>query len=154
MSLLYCALLGFVAAVVSVLTFYQAMWALLYFAGLMPPPYSIAPTPPFGVPAIISGCFWAGLYGAAFGILAPRLTKPLWLCGLGLALVAILVGWVVVAPLKGQPMFGGFTPMNMLRPVLIVGTWGLGVGLILSLLMRWTAANRDGYIKLLPAKRL
>ncbi len=51
-------------------------------------------------------------------------------------------------------MFGSFIPMNMLRPVLIVGTWGLGVGLIFSLLMRWTAATSGGSIKLLPAKRL
>ncbi len=36
------ALLGFVAAAISVLTFHQAMWALLHFAALpgmgMPPP--------------------------------------------------------------------------------------------------------------------
>lgn len=139
---LYRALLGFAAAVISVLTFHQGMWALLHFAGLMPPPYSITPTAPLGIPAIASGCFWGGLYGAVFGLLAPRLTAPLWLCGLGLGLVATVLGWVVVAPLKGQPMFGGFVPMNILRAVLINGTWGLGVGLILPLLMRRTTAGR------------
>ena len=30
------ALLGFAAAVISVLTFHQAMWALLHIAGIMP----------------------------------------------------------------------------------------------------------------------
>lgn len=138
---LHRALLGFTAAVISVLIFHQGMWALLHFAGLMPPPYSITPTSPLGIPAIVSGCFWAGLYGAAFGLLAPRLGAPLWLCGLMLGLIATVVGWVVVAPLKGQPVFGGFVPINMLRPVLIVGAWGLGVGLILPLLMRRTAAR-------------
>jgi hypothetical protein len=73
--------------------------------------------------------------------LAPRLTAPLWLSGLVLGLIAAVVGWTIVAPLKGQPVFGGFIPINMLRPVLIVGTWGLGVGLILPLLMRRSAAR-------------
>lgn len=138
---LYRALLGFAAAVISVLTFFQGMWALLHFAGLMPPPYSTAPTHPFGVPAFVSGCFWGGLYGALFGLLVPRLTAPWWLCGLGLGIVATLVGWVVVAPLKAQPLFGNFVPLNMLLAVLLVGSWGLGVGLILPLLMRWTAGR-------------
>lgn len=64
-------------------------------------------------------CFWAGLYGAVFGLLVPRLTAPLCLCGVVLGLIATMVGWVVVAPIKGQVLFGGFVPMNMLRPVLI-----------------------------------
>ena len=55
------ALLGFAAAVVSVLTFHQGMWALLHAAGLMPPaPYPTDPVPPFGVPRIANFCFWAG----------------------------------------------------------------------------------------------
>jgi hypothetical protein len=138
---LHRALLGFAAAVISVLVFFQGMWALLHVAGLMPPPYSTAPTRPFGILAFVSGCFWGGLYGGALGILAPRLTRPLWLWGLAMALVAILVGWIVVAPLKGQPLFGNFVPINMLLAVLLVGSWGLGVGLILPLLMRWTAGR-------------
>ncbi len=141
MSPLYSVLLGFAAAAISVLTFHQGMWALLHFAGLMPLPYSITPTAPLGIPAIASGCFWGGLYGALFGLVAPRLTAPLWLCGLVLGLIATMVGWVVVAPLKGQPVFGAFVPTNILRAVLINGTWGLGVGLILPLLMRRTAGR-------------
>ncbi len=44
------ALLGFAAAVLSVLTFHQGMWALLHAAGIMPPP----PTRP--TPCRPSGC--------------------------------------------------------------------------------------------------
>jgi hypothetical protein len=135
------AALGFTASVLSVLIFHQGMWALLYFAGLMPPPFPTTPTYPLGVPAIISACFWGGLYGAAFALLAPRLRGPMWLWGLALGLVATMALWVVVAPLKGQPAFGGFVPMNMLRPVLINGAWGLGVGLILPLL-KWPTTDR------------
>ncbi len=133
------ALLGFAAAAVSVLTFHQGTWALLHAAGLMPPaPYPTDPVPPLGVPRIANFCFWAGLYGAAFGLALPRLPPraPLGLLGLGLGLLATLVLWFVVAALKGQPVAGGFVPVRMLVTVLIHGAWGIGVGLILTLLMR------------------
>ena len=133
------ALLGFAAAVVSVLTFHQGTWALLHGAGLMPPaPYPTDPVPPLGVPRIANFCFWAGLYGAAFGLALPRRPRraPLWLLGLGLGLLATFVLWFVVAPLKGQPVAGGFVPVRMLVTGLIHGVLGIGTGLILALLMR------------------
>ena len=132
------AMLGFVAAAVSVLTFHQGTWALLHAAGLMPPaPYPIDPVPPLGVPRIANFCFWAGLYGAAFGLALPRLPRaPMWLLGLGLGLLAVLVLWFVVAPLKGQPVASGFVPVRMVVGALIHLAWGLGVGLILGLLTR------------------
>ena len=44
------ALLGFIAAVISVLIFHQGMWAALHTLALpglaMPPPYPIDPIPP------------------------------------------------------------------------------------------------------------
>src|SRR5918997_5974655 len=85
------------------LTFHQGAWALLHAAGLMPPaPYPTDPVPPLGVPRIANFCFWAGLYGAAFGLALPRLPRaPTWLLGLGLGLLATLVLWFVVAPLRG-----------------------------------------------------
>ena len=132
------ALLGFAAAAVSVLTFHQGTWALLHAAGLMPPaPYPTDPVPPLGVPRIANFCFWAGLYGAAFGLALPRLPRraPMLLLGLGLGLFAVLVLWFVVAPLKGQPVAGGFVPQRMLVTVLIHGVWGIGAGLILGLVM-------------------
>ena len=103
----------------------------------MPPaPYPTDPVPPFGVPRIVNFCFWAGLYGLAFGLALPRLPRaPMWLLGLGLGLLATLVLWFVVAPLKGQPVAGGFVPARMLVTVLIHGAWGIGVGLLLPLLM-------------------
>jgi hypothetical protein len=71
----------------------------------------------------------------------PRLPRsPLWLLGLGLGLLAVLVLWFIVAPLKSQPVAGGFVPVRMLVGVLIHGVWGIGVGLILALLMGRRAA--------------
>ncbi len=138
------ALLGFAAAVVSVLTFHQGMWALLYAAGLMPvAPFPTRPVPLLGVPQVASLCFWGGLYGLAFGLILPRLPRaPMWLLGLGLGLLAAIVGWFVVAPLKGQPVAGGFVPARMLVTVLIHAAWGIGVGLLLPLLMGRRSAVR------------
>jgi hypothetical protein len=129
--------LGFLTAVLAVLIFHQAMWGALFLAGVMPfAPYPMRPVPPYGVPLIANLCFWGGLYGAVFGLLAPRLPRaPMWLLGLGLGVVAALVGWFVVAPLKGQPPAGGFDPARMLVSLLINGFWGIGVGVIMPFLM-------------------
>jgi len=130
------AFLGFVAAAISVLTFHQGMWALLYALGSMPrPPYPINPMPPFGVPLIVDLCFWGGLYGAVFGLLRPRFTWPLWLSGLIMGIIAALVGMFIVAPIKGMPMAAGWKVGGMVNSFLINGCWGLGVGLILPLLL-------------------
>jgi hypothetical protein len=130
------AFLGFIAAAIAVLTFHQGMIAALHAIGWVPfAPYRTMPVPPLGVPVIVSNCFWGGLYGALFGLAMPRFTWPMWLCGLILGLIAVLVGWFIVAPLKGGPIGGGWVPASMLRSIVINGFWGLGVGLILPLLM-------------------
>jgi|BEDMetMinimDraft_2_1075160.scaffolds.fasta_scaffold06342_3 VIT1/CCC1 family predicted Fe2+/Mn2+ transporter len=129
--------LGFLAAALSVLTFHQAMWAVFYAAGAMPlAPYPMLPTQPFGVPLILSLCFWGGLYGAVFGLLLPRLRPPYWVRGLVLGLIAALVGMFVVAPLKGQPFAAGWAVLPWIRSLLINGCWGVGVGLIAPLFLR------------------
>lgn len=132
--------LGFVAAAISVLTFHQAMWALLFALGGMPqPPYPTRAMPPFGVPLIVDLCFWGGLYGIVFGLLRPRFTLPLWLCGLIMGIIAALVGMFIVAPIKGMPIAFGWMPWPILRSFLINGSWGVGVGVILPLLWPRTA---------------
>ena len=91
--------------------------------------------PPLGVPVIVDLCFWGGLYGALFGLLMPRFTLPLWLCGLILGIIAALVGMFIVAPIKGNAIANGWHAWPMARSLLINGFWGVGVGLILPLLM-------------------
>jgi hypothetical protein len=130
------AFLGFIAAAIAVLTFHQGMVAALHEVGWVPfAAYRTTPVPPFGVPVIVSLCFWAGLYGAVFGYAMPRFTWPTWLCGLILGFIAALVGLFIVAPIKGLPIAGGWVPMNILRSLVINGFWGIGVGVILPLLM-------------------
>ena len=133
------AVLGFVAAAISVLTFHQAMWAALHVLDIpglgMPPPYPTSPVPPWDVPRILDLCFWGGLYGVVFGLVLPRLTAPLWLCGLLLGLIAALVGILVVPAIKGMPIGSGWVLLNWVRSFLINGFWGIGVGIILPLLL-------------------
>ena len=133
------ALLGFIAAVISVLTFHQGMWAALHSLALpgltMPPPYPTDPIPPWGIPRIVNLCFWGGLYGVVFGLILPRLTAPLWLCGLGLGIIAALVGLLVVPAIKGLPVGSGWILLNWVRSFLINGFWGIGVGLIVPLVL-------------------
>jgi hypothetical protein len=137
---LHRALLGFLAAVISVLTFHQGMWALLHLAGQMPPPYPTRGVPPFGVPLIIDLCFWGGAWGAIFGLVLPKLSvrHPMWVRGLGLGIAAALVGLFVVPLIKGLPLAGGWSAMAFVRSFLINGCWGVGVGLLLPLLTRRT----------------
>ena len=129
------AVLGFVAAVISVLTFHQAVWGIYHMAGLLPlAPYPMLPTKPLGVPLIASLCFWGGLYGAAFGLLLPRMRGPIVLWGLATGLLAACVGFTIVPALKGIPL--SFASVAVVRSLMINGAWGIGLGLIAPLLMR------------------
>jgi len=134
-------LLGFVAAAISVLTFHQGVIALYHLAGLPIVAWSMRPVPPYGVPLLVDLCFWGGLYGAVFGIAAPIL-RPLWVWGIVLGCIAAAVGWLVVAPLKGAPLGYGWHTAQMIRSLIINGSWGLGVGLILPLLLPDLSARR------------
>jgi len=136
------ALFGFIAAAISVLTFHQAMWEVLHLLALpgmgMPPPYPTDPIAPFGIPRVLNLAFWGGLYGIVFALVLPRLTAPLWLAGLGLGIIAALVGLLVVPAIKGLPIGGGWMWQNWARSFLINGFWGFGVGIILPLMIRRT----------------
>ncbi len=125
---------GFVAGVLAVLVFHQGMVALLHMAGALPnPPFQLRPVPPLGVPQLVSACFWGGVWGiVAAAIVAAR---PGWspiLVGLVVGAVAcVLVGFTVVAGIRGQPMLAGMDPSRWWRSVAINGAFGLGVGVFL-----------------------
>jgi hypothetical protein len=130
------ALLGFIAAAISVLTFHQGMVDALHALGFSSvTAYSARPVPPLGVPLIADICFWDGLYGLVFGLLLPRFTWPLWVCSVILGVVAALVSMFVVVPIKGGTLAYGWHAWPIARSFLVNGVWGLGVGLILPLLM-------------------
>jgi hypothetical protein len=57
------------------------------------------------------------------------------------AVLPTLVAWFAVAPLKGQPIAGGFAPAAMAVGVMVNAAWGLGSGLGLALFGRRRGAE-------------
>jgi hypothetical protein len=138
--------LGFLAGALAVLTFHQGLLALLTsFGALSSNVYSMRPIPPLGVPEIASNAFWGGMWGIVFAAFAPRRTLGprywLWAVVLG-ALALPIVGWFIVAPLKGTPVAAGWVPSRMALSMLINGVWGVGTGIIFALLTRWRSTSR------------
>jgi hypothetical protein len=130
-------LLAFAAGFVSTLTFHQGALAALHAAKLWPkPPYPMAPTAPFRVPAVISLAFWGGLWGLPLWLLVRDMAGPeYWIYATLFGAVApSLVALFVVFPLKGLPLAGGWKA-SVIVPVLILnGAWGLGAALVLWLI--------------------
>ena len=132
--------LGFLAGAVAVLTFHQGAIALLTATGAINGTlYSLRPVAPFGVPQIASNAFWGGVWGVVFAAIAPRDRRNAgyWLAGIALGALALpMVGWFIVAPLKGQPVAAGWNGARMGFSMLINGAWGLGVAVIYGMLQR------------------
>jgi len=127
-------LFGFIAGFLATLIFHQFTLALLWGIGLAPfAPFSLAPTSPFGVPAVFSLAFWGGVWGILFALVEPRfpLRPAYWIIAfLFGALLPSLVALLVVFPLKGRPLGGGWQPSLLATAFLINGAWGLGTGWI------------------------
>lgn len=130
---------GFIAGAVSVVIFHQGAVALMNALELTErAPYSMQATQPFGLPQVWSLTFWGGVWGVLFAALLRRfdgagLVAASLLLG---AVLATLVAWFLVAPLKGQPLAAGYEPMAMAFGVIVNAAWGLGTGLGLALFGR------------------
>ena len=127
---------GFVAGFVSVVVFHQGAAGLLHALGLTPrAPYSLQPTQPLGVPVLLSISFWGGVWGALLAATFARLQGARLVVAATLfgAIFPTLVAWFIVAPLKGNPVAGGFNPAAMMIGPIVNGAWGLGTGLALAL---------------------
>ena len=126
--------LGFVAGFLSHLIFQGAFGAALYAANLLPAlPWSLSPVPPLGVPRSLSLGFWAGLWGLVYALLERRLRARFgwWAGGLVFGLAGpLLVYWIVVLPLKGLGIGGGFRPAMVPIEVGFHAVFGIGVALI------------------------
>lgn len=126
---------GFIAGFIAVPVFHQVMVILLNAAGLVSwTPYRMSPVPPFSVPAVVSSSFWGGVWGIVFALIAPVFPRgaAYWITSVLFGALALtVVAWIVVAPLKGMPLFFGGDPAGMLAGLLVNGAWGLGVALML-----------------------
>ena len=146
--------LGFVAGALAVLVFHQGALALLHAAGITPAtPFSFQPTPPLGVPRVLSAAFWGGVWGLAFVTSdrrLPRKPSSVLVGALFGALAPTLVSWLVVAPVKGLPLAAGGDPRAMLTGVVVNAAWGAGTALLLWL---WHRATEGGAAREAAARR-
>jgi hypothetical protein len=142
-------LFGFLAGFLATLIFHQLTIALLWGIGVAPSgPFPMAPTRPFGVPAVFSLAFWGGVWGILFALVHGRFRPggAYWVAAfLFGAILPSLVALMIVLPLKGRPMGGGWDPPVLLRIFFINGVWGIGTGLILKLLTSWSSGSRKAY---------
>ena len=76
----------------------------------------------------------------ALVLMCVRTRAGYWLTALVFGAIGpSVVNWLVVLPLKGAPMGGGWQPSGILTALIINGAWGLGT----ALLLRW-ATGRSG----------
>jgi hypothetical protein len=131
MSFVRAFIAGFLATVI----FHQGAIALLHVAGVIPfAAWSLEPTWPLRVPAVISLAFWGGVWGLVLWLfLRPRRGSAYWLTALAVGAVGpTAVALLVVFPLKGieagadAAIVGG----------LLNGVWGLGTAALVAPLRR------------------
>jgi hypothetical protein len=133
-------LFGFIAGFLATLIFHQLTLALLRGAGVAPfGPFSMAATQPFGVPAVFSLAFWGGIWGIPFALIDRSFPRRIgyWVTAfLFGAILPSLFALLLVLPLKGRPMGGGWHPALLVTAFLINGAWGVGTGVFLKALRR------------------
>jgi hypothetical protein len=133
-------IIGFAAGFIAVLAFHQPLLALLNQAGFVKAAtYAMQPTPPFGVPQVLSLAFWGGAWGVLLAVLQrwfPR-GAGYWIAAAVFgALLPTLVAWFVVAALKGQPMAAGGDVHRMMTGLMINAAWSIGTVALLQLAVR------------------
>jgi len=127
---------AFVAGFLSTLIFHQGVILMFHLMGVFPrAPWSMSPTEPFGVPAVISLAFWGGVWGIPIWYLMRHATgSAYWIRALVFGAIGpTAVALFVVFPLKGMAFAGGWDPKLIVGGLIVNGVWGLG----LALLMRW-----------------
>jgi hypothetical protein len=105
---------SFLVGALAMLTFHQAA------VGLFPvPPFQLQPTGPLHVPSVVNGAFWSGLWGILFLLVVlPWMRRFMlgWAAGLLFGFVVpVAVLFLVVAPLRGQPVAFAQPLGSMLR---------------------------------------
>jgi len=139
-SFLNRLLFGFIAGFLATLIFHQLTLTFLRGVGVAPfGPFSMAATQPFGVPAFLSLSFWGGVWGVPFAFIDSRFPRRAgyWVTAFMVgAIIPSLVALLLVLPLKGRPMGGGWHVPLLVTAFLINGAWGIGTGVFLRTLRR------------------
>ena len=133
-------LFGFIAGFFATLIFHQLTLTFLRGIGVAPfGPFSMAATQPFGVPAVFSLSFWGGIWGIPFALLDGSFPRKAGYWATAFLFGAIppsLVALLLVLPLKGRPMGGGWHLPLFVTAFLVNGAWGIGTGIFLKALRR------------------
>ncbi|WP_166268874.1 hypothetical protein [Marinobacter caseinilyticus] len=124
---------AFVSGFLATLVFHQGLFALFFYAGVVPSaPFNLSPVPPFGVPAVISLAFFGGLWGMVlWAILGRMAAAGYW--SLMILLGAIgptTVAMLVVFPMKDIEV----SPQMWVGGLILNGFWGLGVAIFLAIM--------------------
>jgi len=132
------AAFGFLAGAIAVVVAHQVMVFILGQAGyIQAQPWSFRDNP-YGVPQIINQMFWGGLWGILYAFIAGVFPGrwPTWMKGLafGFGVHVVLGNWIVVALIRGQPLFSSWVPQRMLIGALIGTAFGLGVAYVYAAL--------------------
>jgi hypothetical protein len=128
---------AFLAGFLSTLVFHQGVLAILHGAGATArKPWVMAPVPPLGIPSVLSLAFWGGLWGVALWLMIRGSAgSKYWLLAVVLgAILPTLVALLVVFPLKGLPIGGGWKPDLIVGALLLNGAWGFGVALLMRII--------------------
>ena len=144
---------SFAAGAAAVLTTHQLMLWALHRAGWAPwPPYARTPTPPFGVPAVLSAAWWGGVWWVALAPLVARAGGRTW-AGAGdarrLAVAAALgatlpnlVGVALVAAGHGVRVAGAGRGRATVAALVINAAWGITAAALAARLARGRGASR------------
>ena len=140
---------SFLAGALAMLTFHQCAVGLFHAAGMyVVAPFDLNPVGPLGLPQVVSGAFWSGLWGIVFLLLfLPRMRPflPGWAAGLLFgSVVPVAFLFLVVAPLKGQPVAFAQSWGSMLRIALAHAFWGLGMVIV------WEGLRAPGFNRRRP----
>jgi len=128
---------AFVAGFVSTLVFHQGLLTLFYLAAVVPrAPYDLRAVPPLAIPAVISLAFWGGAWGVAIWPLLKNVDGlSYWVRAQVISAIASgSVTLFIVSPLKGMPVAGGWNPKVIVSTLILNGTWGLGMALLMRLM--------------------
>jgi len=136
---------GFLAGFLSVLIFHQGMVFLMHHVGNGIPilvlifgpqpdlPYNMTPVPPLHVPEVLAKAFWGGIWGIILAALLRELRMSELLFGFAFgALVLTMVGFDLIARLKGLPPLPSDDRQAWWSAGLCNGCWGLGTAALLQ----------------------
>ena len=147
---------AFVAGFVSTLVFHQGLFTLFYLAAVVSrAPYDLRAVPPLAIPAVISLAFWGGAWGVAIWPFLKNVNGPAyWVRALVISAIASgSVTLFIVSPLKGMPMAGGWSPRVIVSTLMLNGTWGLGMALLMRL-MRASHATHSQLSVSIPRRKV